>query len=310
MEKAKMTQNTCLPDQAAPVDTTSGEHTKKLACLYVVATPIGNLEDITSRAQRILQQVDWIAAEDTRHTQKLLQSLNIKNQLISLHDHNERARSQQLVDLLQKGQSIALVSDAGTPLISDPGYGLVCEVRKAGFPVVPIPGVSAVIAALSVAGLPTDRFYFAGFLPAKAHARIEQLEKLRHQLGSLVFYESPHRILASLQALNDILGSERQACLGREITKRFETFIQASLGEILAEVERDTNQQKGEFVIMVEGYQGEEETAAWAEACRWLTELQEHLPPSQACALVAKMTGIKKKPLYNWMLEADQASKA
>lgn len=305
-----MTQNTYLTDPAASLDVNSAEHTKKPACLYVVATPIGNLEDMTPRAERILHQVNWIAAEDTRHTQKLLQNLGIKNQLISLHDHNEQARSQQLVSLLKKGQSIALVSDAGTPLISDPGYSLVCQVRAAGFAVVPIPGVSAVIAALSVAGLPTDRFYFAGFLPAKAQARREQLEKLRQQVGSLVFYESPHRILASLQALNEVLGSDRQACLGREITKRFETFIQASLGEILAQVEEDLNQQKGEFVIMVAGYQGEEETAAWSEACRWLTELQNHLPPSQACALVAKMTGIKKKPLYNWMLESGPASKA
>lgn len=302
-----MTQDSDLTD---PLDAEIAEHTKKQACLYVVATPIGNLEDMTPRAVRILQQVDWIAAEDTRHTQKLLHNLNIKNQLISLHDHNEQARSQQLVRLLQKGQNLALVSDAGTPLISDPGYGLVCQVRAAGFDVVPIPGVSAVIAALSVAGLPTDRFYFAGFLPAKTHARVEQLEALRTQQGSLVFYESPHRILASLKALNQVLGGERQACLGREITKRFETFIQAPLGELLNQVEQDANQQRGEFVIMIAGYQGEEQTAAWSEACRWLSELQQHMPPSQASALVAKMTGVKKKLLYNWMLESNSASKA
>lgn len=302
-----MTQNS---DQTATPDINKAEHNKKQARLYVVATPIGNLEDITPRAERILQQVNWIAAEDTRHTQKLLHHLNIKQQLLSLHDHNEQARSQQLVSLLQKGESLALVSDAGTPLISDPGYALVCQVRAAGFEVVPVPGVSAVIAALSVAGLPTDRFYFAGFLPAKAQARLDQLEQLRTQQGSLVFYESPHRILATLQALNDVLGSERQACLAREITKRYETFIQASLGEIRDRVEQDANQQKGEFVLMVAGYQGETETAAWTEACRWLTELQQHLPPSKACSLVAKMTGVKKKALYDWMLDSEAASKA
>ncbi|WP_114418548.1 16S rRNA (cytidine(1402)-2'-O)-methyltransferase [Marinospirillum perlucidum] len=300
-----MTRNTSASIQEKKLDSNSVEHTKKQACLYVVATPIGNLEDITARAERILKEVSVIAAEDTRHTQKLLHNLGIKNQLISLHDHNEEARSEQLVARLRQGENLALVSDAGTPLISDPGYTLVNQVRAAGFEVVPVPGVSALTAALSVAGLPTDRFYFGGFLPAKAQARTSVLEALRQQQGTLVFYESPHRLLASLEALKEVLGADREACLAREISKRFETFLQAPLVELLERVKADANQQKGEFVLLVAGYQGEAASSAWSEACRWLLELKEHLPPSQACALVAKMTGVKKKQLYQWMLEQD-----
>ena len=297
-------QADCLPSNNA------AEHSKKIASLYVVATPIGNLDDITARALLILQQVDLIAAEDTRHSRRLLDHYQIKNRLVSLHDHNEDSRAQQIIDLLAKGQSVALISDAGTPLISDPGYSLVAKVREAGFAVLPIPGVSALIAALSVAGLPTDRFFFAGFLPAKAQARTKALENLIQQQGTLIFYESPHRLLATLEAMIAVLGGERQACVAREITKHFETYLTASLSELLAQVTADPNQQKGEFVLLVEGFSGQTPDAAWKEACRWLEELKDVMPPSKASALVARMTGTKKKDLYQWMLDRGFASKA
>lgn len=297
-------QADCLPSSNA------AKHNKKNASLYVVATPIGNLDDITARALLILQEVDLIAAEDTRHSRRLLDHFQIKNRLVSLHDHNENSRAEQIIGLLAKGQSVALISDAGTPLISDPGYSLVAKVRDAGFSVLPIPGVSALIAALSVAGLPTDRFFFAGFLPAKAQARTKSLENLVQQQGTLIFYESPHRLLASLQAMIDVLGGKRQACVAREITKHFETYLTASLSELLEKVTNDPNQQKGEFVLLVEGFSGQTPDTAWSEACRWLEELKDVMPPSKASALVARMTGAKKKDLYLWMLDQGFASKA
>ncbi len=288
---------------SADVATNLVEHSKKNATLYVVATPIGNLDDITARALLILQQVDLIAAEDTRHSRRLLDHYQIKNRLISLHDHNENARAEQVISLLAKGQSVALISDAGTPLISDPGYSLVASVRAAGFDVLPVPGVSALIAALSVAGLPTDRFFFAGFLPAKEQARTQALQNLAQQQGTLIFYESPHRILTSLQSMINTLGGERQACVAREITKHFETYLTASLDELLVQVTADPNQQKGEFVLLVEGFTGQAPDVAWSEACRWLQALKDAMPPSKASALVARMTGVKKKDLYQWMLD-------
>lgn len=291
-----------------PID--AAEHSKKNTALYVVATPIGHLDDITARALHILQQVDLIAAEDTRHSRRLLDHYQIKNRLISLHDHNESARAEYIISLLEKGQSVALISDAGTPLISDPGYSLVAKVREAGFAVLPTPGVSALIAALSVAGLPTDRFFFAGFLPAKALARTQTLERLAQQQGTLIFYESPHRLLATLEAMIQTLGGQRQACVAREITKHFETYLTASLAELLEQVLADPNQQKGEFVLLVEGFTGQTADVAWSEACRWLLELKEVMPPSKASALVARMTGVKKKDLYQWLLASGFTSKA
>ena len=288
----------------------TAEHSKKSATLYVVATPIGNLDDITARALLILQQVDLIAAEDTRHSGRLLDHYQIKNRLISLHDHNENSRAEQIITLLGRGKSVALISDAGTPLISDPGYSLVASVRAAGFEVLPVPGVSALIAALSVAGLPTDRFFFAGFLPAKEQARSQALQNLVQQQGTLIFYESPHRILASLQSMINTLGGQRQACVAREITKHFETYLTASLDELLAQVTADINQQKGEFVLLVEGFTGQAPDVAWSEACRWLQELKDAMPPSKAAALVARMTGAKKKDLYQWLLDNGFDSKA
>lgn len=308
-----MTRDT---DSTELLDDLAKDSTQKKACLYVVATPIGNLDDITPRALHILQQVAVIAAEDTRLTQKLLQHLGLKGmlkkealktQLLSLHDHNEKARSQQLLQRLVQGQSVALVSDAGTPLISDPGYTLVREVRAAGFEVLPVPGVSAVVTALSVAGLATDRFHFVGFLPAKVQARSELLKALRSQPATLVFYESPHRLLASLEAMQQAFGAERRVFLAREMTKRFETYRQTTLADMRAWVAADSNQQRGELVLVVEGFQGEVETVAWQEACRWLQALQEEMPPARACALVARMTGVKKKALYTWMLAQTDA---
>lgn len=286
------------------------EHIKKTATLYVVATPIGHLDDMTDRARTILQQVDLVAAEDTRHTGRLLEHYGIRNRLLSLHDHNEAGRASQLLQKLAEGQQIALVSDAGTPLISDPGFHLVQAVRDAGYPVVPVPGACALIAALSVSGLPTDRFYFAGFLPARQQARLTLLESLKHQVGTLVFYESPHRLQDSLAALAEVLGSGRRACLAREITKRFETFIHAPLAEVCQRVAQDPDQQKGEFVLLVEGHQGEMTDTAWTEACNWLAALKDEMPPSRACALVARMTGVKKKQLYQWMLEQGWSSES
>ena len=304
-----MTPSTDLPQQAFLPQQDLKQPNKKMPCLYVVATPIGNLGDMTPRAVSILHQVDVIAAEDTRQTQKLLQHYAISSPLLSLHEHNEQARSQQLIQRMQQGQQIALVSDAGTPLISDPGFTLVRQVRSADFPVVPVPGVSAVISALSVAGLATDRFYFVGFLPAKPHARKSLLEKLRPGTSTLVFYESPHRILASLEAMQETLGGERQVFLAREMTKRYETYIQTSLSELILQVREDTNQQRGELVLVVEGFQGEEASLAWQEATRWLAELVKEMPPSQASALVARMTGMKKKALYAWAIEQTTTGK-
>lgn len=284
------------------VEVSAAEHSKKTACLYVVATPIGNLEDLSARALRILQQVDLIAAEDTRHSRGLLEHFHIQNQIISLHEHNEKARSAQLISYLEQGQTLALISDAGTPLISDPGYSLVAQVRQAGFPVIPIPGACALIAALSVAGLPSDNFLFQGFLPAKQLARTQQLTNLSRHTATLIFYESPHRILASLEDMLKILGAERQACVAREISKHFETYLTGSLGELIHQIKTDPNQQKGEFVVLVAGYSGPTLDQAWQEAEHWLQELQQHLPPAKACALVAKMTGIKKQELYQRLL--------
>lgn len=304
-----MTTSTNPSAQANLLQPSLEESGKKTPCLYVVATPIGNLDDMTGRGRHILHQVDVIAAEDTRTTKKLLQHLGISNALLSLHEHNEQARSQQLIRLMQQGQQVALVSDAGTPLISDPGFTLVREVRAAGFDVLPIPGASAVISALSVSGLATDRFYFVGFAPAKAQARKKLLESLRHQTATLVFYESPHRVLATLEAMQEAFGAERQVCLAREMTKCYETYIHAQLADLIAKVKADANQQRGELVLVVEGFKGEEVSLAWQEATRWLAELSKEMSPSSASALVAKMTGIKKKALYTWVVEQGAASK-
>lgn len=266
--------------------------------LYVVATPIGNLEDLAPRAARILAEVDLIAAEDTRHSGKLLKHFAIGTKVEAIHEHNERQQVPRLVEFLKAGKSIAFITDAGTPLVSDPGFHLVRAARQAGLRVTPVPGACAAIAALSVAGLPSDRFAFEGFPPAKTTARRAVFEKLREEGRTLIFYESPHRILESLQDMTDVLGPEREAVLARELTKQFETLHSGSLAEIQEWVGRDVNQQLGEFVVLVHGAPRPERESVGEDAVRILRILLEELPVSQAATLAAKITGLKKNRLY------------
>lgn len=273
--------------------------------LYVVATPIGNLGDMTPRAVEVLRQVDRIAAEDTRHSAGLLRHFAITTPMLSLHEHNERQKVAALLQRLGAGESIALISDAGTPLISDPGYVLVSEAQRAGIRVVPVPGASALITALSASGLPTDRFSFEGFLPAKGGSRRKLLESLRLERRTLAFYESPHRILDSLADMVDVFGGARQAVVARELTKTFETIRHDSLGALLEWVVGDGNQQKGEFVLLVHG--NEEITEGVdPEASRIAELLADDLPIKQAAALAAKISGEKKNALYKFLLERQQ----
>lgn len=273
--------------------------------LYVVATPIGNLADMSARAIEVLQQADLIAAEDTRHSARLMSHFDIGTNMVALHDHNERQRSEMMVEKLQAGQSIALVSDAGTPLISDPGYHLVKAVREAGFRVIPVPGACAMVAALSVGGLPTDRFIFEGFLPAKSGGRQQRLQALSEDSRTQVFYESPHRIQASLQDMLDVLG-DRQAVIARELTKTFETIKDGSLSELIEFVGGDSNQQKGEFVVLVAGAPEQEKGEIDGEVARILGVLLKDLPKKQAAALASEITGIKKNALYKYALTLDE----
>lgn len=273
------------------------------AVLYVVATPIGNLADISERALKVLRSVDLIAAEDTRHTRQLLMHFVINKPLFSVHDHNEHQRVEKVLQELANGQSIALVSDAGTPLISDPGFVVVQAVRKAGYPVVPVPGACAMVAALSAAGLPTDRFCFEGFLPAKSSGRKKQLKTVIKETRTLVFYESPHRVLDSLKDMAEVLGDEREITLARELTKTFETFLTGSLAEVIQQVEQDANQQRGEFVLVVAGAAPEDDAEAQEiAAIDVLKVLLTELPVKQAAALAAKITGQKKNALYQQAL--------
>lgn len=270
--------------------------------LYVVATPIGNLEDMTPRAIRILAQADLIAAEDTRHSGKLLRHFGIGTETVAVHEHNERSQVPKLIAILKSGKSIAFISDAGTPLVSDPGFQLVRAARQAGIGVTPVPGACAAIAALSAAGLPSDRFVVEGFPPAKAAARRAVFEKLREESRTLIFYESPHRILESLKDMAEIFGSTREAVLARELTKQFETVRGGGLAELHDWVEGDKHQQLGEFVILIHGVPRAEREAMDAEAERVLKLLLAELPVSQAAALAAKITGLKKNMLYEYAL--------
>jgi len=276
---------------------------KTAGILYVVATPIGNLLDITRRALEILQSVSLVAAEDTRHSRKLLAHYGIGTPMLALHEHNERTITAGLLHRLEAGVDIALVSDAGTPLISDPGFHLVRSVRQAGLRVVPIPGPSALTAALSVAGLPTDRFIFEGFLPAKQAARRQRLQELQDVTATLVFYESSHRILASLGDMLALFGVGREATLARELTKTFETIRQASLAELHAWVAADSDQQKGEFVVLVHGAVKPAVAVIDAGTERVLTLLMAELPLRQAAALTAQISGIGKNILYEHALQ-------
>ena len=267
------------------------------SALYVVATPIGNLGDMSQRAVEVLQQVALIAAEDTRHSARLLQHYAVTTPCVALHEHNEREQSSRLLQRLANGESVALIADAGTPLLSDPGFHLVQQARLQGVRVVPVPGPSALVAALSVSGLPTDCFKFLGFLPAKTAARRQRLEALVTEPCTLVFYESPHRILDSLADMGAVLGATRPAVLARELTKTFETVRGGSLAELLGFVAADANQQKGEMVLLVAGAPAVE-SAVDAEAERILGILLEELPVKQAAALAARITGGKKNQLY------------
>jgi len=267
------------------------------ATLHVVATPIGNLGDLSPRAQQMLREVAAICAEDTRRSGQLLAHFGISTPLLALHEHNEQQMAERLVARLLAGESLALVSDAGTPLVSDPGYRLVRAAREAGVRVSPVPGPSALIAALSVAGLPSDRFAFEGFLPAKAGARRERLSALAGEPRTLVFYESSHRIDESLADLRQAFGDNRPAVLARELTKLFETVLDGSLAQLHERVLADADQRKGEFVLVVQGV-GEDADARLAEGRRVHAILARQLPPSAAARLAAEITGAPRKALY------------
>jgi len=274
--------------------------------LYVVATPIGNLSDISARAIEVLKQVDLIACEDTRHSSRLLNHLNIQKPLLSYHDHNESQQTQNLIGKLQAGQSIALISDAGTPLISDPGYQLVKQAHQNNITVVPLPGPCALITALSASGLPSDRFTFEGFLPAKQQARQETLQKLKAETRTLIFYESTHRISASLEDMVKVFGADRHAVVARELTKAFETLRGDELANLSEWVKEDANQRKGEVVLLVRGAEAVEQDEVRVEAEKVLAVLLEELPVKQAAQLAAKITGGKKNALYQMALEMKQ----
>jgi len=267
------------------------------AGLYVVATPIGNLEDISYRAVRILSEVDLVAAEDTRHSAVLLSHYGIKTPMQALHEHNEEQMTGRILARISEGESIAIISDAGTPLISDPGYRLVRAAREAGLPVYSLPGPSAVTAALSVAGLPTDRFVFEGFLPSKAPARKKKLELLSRERGTLVFFESSHRIEAAIANMSEIFGEQRIAAVCRELTKKFETVIRAPLVEIAKILAEDRNQTRGEFVIVLAGYEISEDESM-ADALAMASVLLEYLPASQAARVAAKLNDVSRRKVY------------
>ena len=273
------------------------------AALYVVATPIGNLEDLSPRARRVLSEVDLIAAEDTRESGKLLRHFGIATKTTAFHEHNEREQLPRLLSLLQAGKSIAIVSDAGTPLISDPGYQLVRAARAAGIPVIPVPGACAAIAALSAAGLPSDRFTFEGFPPAREAARRAAFERLAREPRTLIFYESPHRIAASLSDMAEIFGPGREAAFARELTKHFETIRLGALSEVAEWVRRDENQSRGEIVVLIRGAPAAEEGVLDAEAERVLRILLAELAVKQAAALAARITGARKNLLYERALD-------
>jgi 16S rRNA (cytidine1402-2'-O)-methyltransferase len=265
--------------------------------LYVVATPIGNLEDISYRAVRILSEVDLVAAEDTRHSGLLLSHYGIKTPMQALHEHNEDQVTGRILERISSGQAIALISDAGTPLISDPGYRLVRAAREAGLPVYSVPGPSAVTAALSVAGLPPDHFVFEGFLPSKTTARKKTLEQLCRETRTLVFFESSHRIEAAISNMAEVFGPQRLAAVCRELTKKFETVLRAPLAEIGEQLASDKNQTRGEFVVVVAGYEASADESM-ADAQLMASALQEYLPASQAARVAAKLNDVARRELY------------
>ncbi|WP_339898758.1 16S rRNA (cytidine(1402)-2'-O)-methyltransferase [uncultured Gilvimarinus sp.] len=274
---------------------------QSLGTLYVVATPIGNLGDMVPRAVQVLQSVALIACEDTRHSARLLEHFAITGRCIAYHDHSDDKRTEQILTQLLAGEEVALISDAGTPLVSDPGYRLVRAARQAGVRVVPIPGPCAFVAALSAAGLPSNRFTFEGFLPAKAGARLAALEALADEARTLIFYEAPHRVLACVQDMARAFGPDRELVIAREISKTFETIYTAGASDMADWIAADSNQQRGEIVLLVHGAP-ERKAGMSAETERVMSVLLDELPVKQAAALGAKLTGAKKNELYQWAL--------
>lgn len=274
----------------------------KRAILYIVATPIGNYADFSPRAREVLAGADVIAAEDTRHSARLLQHMGISTPCVAYHEHNERTMCDKLVGQLLAGTSVALISDAGTPMISDPGYHLVRAAQEAGIPVSAIPGPSALVTALSVSGLPSDRFIFEGFLPSKSGTRRNRLQELAAETRTLIFYESPHRILDSLTDMATIFGAEREGVIARELTKTYETVRRAPLGELQQWVAADHEQQLGEIVVLIHGAPNRPVQEIDPESARILAILNAELPLKQAASLTAEITGLKKNALYKYGL--------
>jgi len=274
--------------------------------LFVVATPIGNLGDMVPRALEILQSADLVCAEDTRHSGRLLQHFGIRTPLVAHHEHSSATEQERILQTLREGGTVALISDAGTPLISDPGFDLIRTARREGITVIPVPGACAAIAALSVAGMATDRFIFEGFLPAKSAARRSRLEAVATERASLVFYESPHRILDSLQDMAAVLGGTREAFFAREMTKAYETYLFDTLDGLCDRVASDSDQQRGEIVVVVSGAGGAADEAVEREGERVLHLLLGDLPVKRAAALAARITGDSKNRLYQLALQADR----
>lgn len=274
--------------------------------LYIVPTPIGNLADITQRALETLKQVALIAAEDTRHSRKLLAYYEIETPLCAYHDHVSEQVTEQLLLRMMNGEAVALISDAGTPLVSDPGFRLVRAAQSKSIPVIPLPGPCAAITALSGAGLPTDRFFFEGFLPAKSQPRRKRLESLRYQAGTLIFYEAPHRIRATLIDALEIMGPEREAVLARELSKTFETLKRDSLSSLLAWVDADVNQQRGEQVLLIGPSKDQQDTELLERDRKLLFRLGEELPPRKAASIVSDLTGIKARVLYEQLINREK----
>ncbi|WP_369159705.1 16S rRNA (cytidine(1402)-2'-O)-methyltransferase [Candidatus Thiodiazotropha sp. LNASS1] len=271
--------------------------------LYVVATPIGNIEDISQRALETLKQVDFIAAEDTRHTLPLLKHYGINTPLRAFHQYNEHAKLEMMLQILDAGQSIALVSDAGTPLISDPGFPLVRELIQRGGRVVPVPGASALICALSASGLPTDRFMFLGFPPRQTRQRLAWLQTFADEVSTLVFYESSHRVVDSVTAMCEVFGTVREGVIARELTKLHETILRGSLESLLEQLQQDRDQQKGEFVILIRGATGGAGERIEVDIEQMLITLMAELPLKQAVSLASRVSGIKKNILYKQALK-------
>jgi 16S rRNA (cytidine1402-2'-O)-methyltransferase len=300
-----MTAQDSSPLAGLPILGETVHQTYPTASLYVVATPIGNVTDISLRALHVLSLVDAVACEDTRNTAQLMNRFGLHKPLIAAHMHNEREAAEGLIARLQAGERIALVSDAGTPAVSDPGARIVDAVRTAGLRVIPLPGASAAVAALSASGLVNDQFHFVGFLPSKARQREAMLQSLAAGTSTLVFYEAPHRIIECTQALADAFGAARQVVLAREVTKLFEQIHRCPLGEAVAWLKSDPNHEKGEFVVLVEGAPPAEEGQD-AETDRILQILLAELPVKQAAAMAAQITGKKKNALYDRALQLKQ----